>query len=139
MGLRVAIARNLLKAWLLIAVPAAGAGVGGWTIAGYRLALLFAGSVVLVGLALYAYADRIARRFATDHRTRIVSPDDYGLADTLAFHFDEPFADASALPTYRVCELAREQDGGPVRRRRARLRPQLRRRRRHARRRTSGR
>jgi len=56
-----------------------------------------------------AYADRIARRFATDHRTRIVSPDDYSLIDTLAFHFDEPFADASALPTYRVCELAREQ------------------------------
>jgi asparagine synthase (glutamine-hydrolysing) len=54
------------------------------------------------------YADRIARRFATDHRTRIVSPDDYGLIDRLAFHFDEPFADASALPTYRVCELARE-------------------------------
>jgi asparagine synthase (glutamine-hydrolysing) len=56
-----------------------------------------------------AYADRIARRFATDHRTRIVSPDDYALIDTLAYHFDEPFADASALPTYRVCELAREQ------------------------------
>lgn len=55
-----------------------------------------------------AHADRIARRFATDHRTRIVSSDDYGLIDTLAFHFDEPFADASALPTYRVCELARE-------------------------------
>ncbi|RVT40892.1 XrtA/PEP-CTERM system amidotransferase [Sphingobium algorifonticola] len=55
-----------------------------------------------------AYADRIARRFATDHRTRIVSADDYGLIDTLAYHFDEPFADASALPTYRVCELARE-------------------------------
>ncbi|GLI96738.1 XrtA/PEP-CTERM system amidotransferase [Sphingobium sp. BS19] len=55
-----------------------------------------------------AYADRIARRFATDHRTRIVSSEDYGLIDTLAFHFDEPFADASALPTYRVCELARE-------------------------------
>jgi asparagine synthase (glutamine-hydrolysing) len=56
-----------------------------------------------------AYADRIARRFATDHRTRIVSPDDFGLIDTLAYHFDEPFADASALPTYRVCELAREE------------------------------
>ncbi|WP_336966328.1 XrtA/PEP-CTERM system amidotransferase [Sphingobium aquiterrae] len=56
-----------------------------------------------------AYADRIARRFATDHRTRIVSPDDFGLIDTLAHHFDEPFADASALPTYRVCELAREE------------------------------
>jgi asparagine synthase (glutamine-hydrolysing) len=56
-----------------------------------------------------AYADRVARRFATDHRTRIVSPDDYALIDTLVHHFDEPFADASALPTYRVCELAREQ------------------------------
>lgn len=55
------------------------------------------------------YADRVARRFATEHRTRIVSPDDYGLLDRLAFHFDEPFADASALPTFRVCELAREQ------------------------------
>lgn len=54
------------------------------------------------------HAERVARRFATDHRTRIVSPDDYPLIDTLARHFDEPFADASALPTYRVCELARE-------------------------------
>ncbi|MGE4323014.1 MAG: XrtA/PEP-CTERM system amidotransferase [Sphingobium sp.] len=56
-----------------------------------------------------AYADRIARRFATDHRMRIVSSDDYELIDRLSFHFDEPFADASALPTYRVCELAREE------------------------------
>lgn len=56
-----------------------------------------------------AHADHIARRFATDHRTRIVSPDDFGLIDTLVAHFDEPFADASALPTYRVCELAREE------------------------------
>jgi len=54
------------------------------------------------------YAERIARRFATDHRTRIVSPDDFGLIDRIAGHFDEPFADASALPTFRVCELARE-------------------------------
>jgi len=54
------------------------------------------------------HAERIARRFATDHRTRIVSPDDYGLIDRIAAHFDEPFADASALPTFRVCELARE-------------------------------
>lgn len=56
-----------------------------------------------------AYADHIAARFATDHRTRIVSSDDFQLIDRLAGHFDEPFADASALPTYRVSELAREQ------------------------------
>ena len=55
------------------------------------------------------YADMIAKRFATDHRSRKVAADDYALMDTLAFHFDEPFADASALPTYRVCEMAREQ------------------------------
>lgn len=55
------------------------------------------------------YADHVARRFATDHRTRIVSPDDYGLLDRIVGHFDEPFADASALPTFRVCELAREE------------------------------
>lgn len=56
-----------------------------------------------------AHADHVARRFATDHRTRIVSPDDFGLLDRIVGHFDEPFADASALPTYRVCELAREE------------------------------
>jgi asparagine synthase (glutamine-hydrolysing) len=55
------------------------------------------------------YADLIAKRFATDHRSRKVAADDYALMDTLTFHFDEPFADASALPTYRVCEMAREQ------------------------------
>ncbi len=55
-----------------------------------------------------AYADQIAARFATKHRKRIVSPDDYGAIDTLVSAFDEPFADASALPTWRVCQLARE-------------------------------
>jgi asparagine synthase (glutamine-hydrolysing) len=55
-----------------------------------------------------AYADQIAQRFATDHRKRIVAADDYGAIDTLAAAFDEPFADASALPTWRVCQLARE-------------------------------
>ena len=54
------------------------------------------------------YAAQVAARFATDHRSRIVSADDYGLIDTLVRAFDEPFADASALPTYRVSELARE-------------------------------
>ncbi|MEO9600729.1 XrtA/PEP-CTERM system amidotransferase [Parasphingorhabdus sp.] len=55
-----------------------------------------------------SFARRVAERFQTDHRERIVASDDFGLIDTLADHFDEPFADASALPTYRVSELARE-------------------------------
>lgn len=56
-----------------------------------------------------AYAATIADRFATDHRTRTVAAADFALVDRIADMFDEPFADASALPTYRVCELAREE------------------------------
>jgi asparagine synthase (glutamine-hydrolysing) len=54
------------------------------------------------------YARQIAARFATDHHARVVSSDDFGAVDPLAVMFDEPFADASALPTWRVCQLARE-------------------------------
>ncbi|MGQ3228202.1 MAG: XrtA/PEP-CTERM system amidotransferase [Blastomonas fulva] len=54
------------------------------------------------------YARRIAARFATEHRSRTVSPDDIGIIDQVAAQFDEPFADASMLPTFRVCQLARE-------------------------------
>lgn len=56
-----------------------------------------------------SYARQIAERFRTDHRERVVGADDYALLDTLTHAFDEPFADASALATYRVCQLAREQ------------------------------
>ncbi|MDJ0977847.1 MAG: amidotransferase 1, exosortase A system-associated [Erythrobacter sp.] len=54
------------------------------------------------------YAERIADQYATDHRVRTVSRDDFAAVDALAGMFDEPFADASALPTWRVCQLARE-------------------------------
>ncbi|MEE4153890.1 MAG: XrtA/PEP-CTERM system amidotransferase [Erythrobacter sp.] len=54
------------------------------------------------------YARRVAERYRTDHHERIVAADDFAAVDRLAAMFDEPFADASALPTYRVCELARQ-------------------------------
>ncbi len=54
------------------------------------------------------YARAVADLFATDHRSRTVSPDDFEAVDQLAAMFDEPFADASALPTWRVSQLARE-------------------------------
>jgi asparagine synthase (glutamine-hydrolysing) len=55
-----------------------------------------------------AYADRIATQFHTEHYRRSVGADDFAQVDRLAAMFDEPFADASALPTWRVCQLARE-------------------------------
>ncbi len=54
------------------------------------------------------HARKIAELFATDHHERIVSADQFDQIERLAGIFDEPFADASALPTLRVCELARE-------------------------------
>jgi len=54
------------------------------------------------------YAKMVAEQFGTRHRMRQVDPDDVGLVDKLAALYDEPYADSSAIPTYRVCELARE-------------------------------
>lgn len=56
-----------------------------------------------------SYAQKIADQFATTHEAKTVSQDDFGALDQLAAMFDEPFADASALPTLRVCQLARQK------------------------------
>ncbi|MGH8233156.1 MAG: XrtA/PEP-CTERM system amidotransferase [Rhodanobacteraceae bacterium] len=55
-----------------------------------------------------AYAQQVARLFHTKHFEEHVSAQDYALLDTLAGIYDEPFADSSALPTWRVCQLARK-------------------------------
>jgi asparagine synthase (glutamine-hydrolysing) len=54
------------------------------------------------------YARLAARHFATEHHEFIVTPEVCHLVDELVRHFDEPFADSSALPTYMVSKLARE-------------------------------
>ena len=55
-----------------------------------------------------SYAERVAELFGTNHAARTVSADQFDAIDAIAGMFDEPFADASALPTWRVCQLARE-------------------------------
>jgi heat shock protein HtpX len=100
MGRRVAVARNLAKAWLLLLVPAGLMALSGWALGGYRLALLFGASVVLLAAALYFYADRVgmgmvgARELlpgeapalhsavqALSMRARVIAPKLYLLAD----------------------------------------------------------
>lgn len=55
------------------------------------------------------YAAMIAERYGTRHHVRQVTEDDFDLIDRLALFYDEPFADSSSMPTYRVCQLARER------------------------------
>ncbi len=54
------------------------------------------------------FAKRVAERYHTNHRVETVASDDFDLIDTLARLYDEPYADSSAIPTYRVCQLARK-------------------------------
>jgi len=55
-----------------------------------------------------AFAQMVAERYRTNHRLEVVKSDDFDLIDTLARLYDEPYADSSAIPTYRVCQLARK-------------------------------
>jgi len=53
------------------------------------------------------HARRVAEHFGTDHHEFVVKPDAVGILDRLIAHFDEPFADSSAIPTWYVSEMAR--------------------------------
>jgi asparagine synthase (glutamine-hydrolysing) len=52
------------------------------------------------------HARRIAQHLGTDHHEFVVRPDALAILDRLIWHFDEPFADASAIPTWYVSEMA---------------------------------
>lgn len=54
------------------------------------------------------YAASVAAQYRTNHYTEHVAADDFSALNQLAAVYDEPFADSSALPTYRVCQLARK-------------------------------
>lgn len=54
------------------------------------------------------YARTIAQRFGTEHRQFTLEPDATEILDTLVWHYDEPYADSSALPTYYLSKLTRK-------------------------------
>lgn len=51
------------------------------------------------------YARRIAERFGTEHHEFIVEPKALEVLPQLIWHFDEPFGDSSAIPTYYVAKM----------------------------------
>jgi asparagine synthase (glutamine-hydrolysing) len=52
-------------------------------------------------------ARMVARRFQTDHHEFVLEPESVDVLPKLVSHFQEPFADSSALPTYYLSKLAR--------------------------------
>jgi asparagine synthase (glutamine-hydrolysing) len=55
------------------------------------------------------YARVVAERYGTDHEEYIVEPDAVAVLPRLVWHYGEPFADPSAVPTWYVAELARRK------------------------------
>jgi len=54
------------------------------------------------------HAREAARLFRTDHHEFVVEPSAIDILPTLVRVYDEPFADASAIPTYYVSQLSRQ-------------------------------
>jgi len=54
------------------------------------------------------FARKVAERYHTEHHELIVEPESVDLFPRIVQQFDEPFADASAIPTYYVSRLARQ-------------------------------
>jgi asparagine synthase (glutamine-hydrolysing) len=55
------------------------------------------------------YARQTAQKFGTKHQEFIVTPDIGGILPKLIYHYDEPFADSSAIPTWYLCEMTRRE------------------------------
>lgn len=54
------------------------------------------------------YARMVAERYQTDHQEFVVKPDAIRVLPKLIYHFDEPFGDSSAIPTYYLSEMTRK-------------------------------
>ncbi|WP_433435251.1 asparagine synthase (glutamine-hydrolyzing) [Nonomuraea sp. CA-141351] len=55
-----------------------------------------------------SHARSLARHYGTDHHEFVVTPDLLDMLPRLAWYFDEPFADYSAIPSFYVAQLSRE-------------------------------
>jgi asparagine synthase (glutamine-hydrolysing) len=56
-----------------------------------------------------AHAQTVAECLGSRHQSRVVGPPARELIERLSWHFDEPFGDSSAVPTWEVSGLARER------------------------------
>ncbi len=54
------------------------------------------------------FARMVAAKFGTVHEEFVVEPNAVEVLPALAWHYDQPFADSSALPTYYVSRMTRQ-------------------------------
>ncbi len=54
------------------------------------------------------FARNVSDMYATDHTQAVVNPDALDIIDRIVWHFDEPFADSSAVPTWYVSKITRQ-------------------------------
>lgn len=81
------------------------------------VALMAAGSpsrvkTFSIGFEEASYDEReaaaiVADRFGTEHHAFVVRPDAAALLPALVWHYNEPFADSSAVPTYYLAQVTR--------------------------------
>lgn len=55
------------------------------------------------------FAKMVSERYGTKHTVFVVKPDIHEILDKLVWHYNEPFADSSAIPTYYLSKMASEQ------------------------------
>jgi asparagine synthase (glutamine-hydrolysing) len=55
------------------------------------------------------HARAVADRYGTEHHELVVNPRALAVLPDLAWHFDEPFADSSAIPSFYVARMSRER------------------------------
>jgi asparagine synthase (glutamine-hydrolysing) len=54
------------------------------------------------------YARVVAKKFNTDHHELLLTPDAIDLLPKLVWHYDQPFGDSSAIPSFLVAQMTRE-------------------------------
>jgi asparagine synthase (glutamine-hydrolysing) len=55
------------------------------------------------------YARMVARHLGTDHHEYLVKPNAIDLIESLVWHYDQPFGDSSAIPTYYLSQVTRQE------------------------------
>ena len=55
------------------------------------------------------YAKEVAELYKTNHYEHVVTPDGINILDKLLYHYDEPFADTSALPSFYLSQVTRQK------------------------------